>query len=85
MTYTKYKDLNLAVVVDEQLVYDFPWAVAQISPEFSNVWMINLQITEADGEPLPDFYRMVELLPNYQRLLNAQKGQALQSTFTAPF
>jgi hypothetical protein len=61
-------------------VYDFLLAVAEISPEFSNVWMVNLQTKEADGEPLPDFYRMVELFRNHQRLLNAQKGQASQST-----
>jgi hypothetical protein len=66
-------------------VYDFLQAVAEISPEFSNVWMVNLQTKEADGKPLPDFYRMVELFRNHQRLSNAQKGQASQSTFTASF
>jgi hypothetical protein len=66
-------------------VYDFLQAVIEISPEFSNVWMVNLQTKEADGEPLPDFYRMVELFRNHQRLSNAQKEQASQSTFTASF
>jgi hypothetical protein len=84
-TYTECKDLNLAVVADEQPVYDFLQAVADISPEFSNVWMVNLQTQEADGEPLPDFYRIVELFRNHQRLSNAQKGRASQSTFTASF
>jgi hypothetical protein len=84
-TYTECKGLNLAVVADEQPVYDFLQAVAEISPEFSNVWMVNLQTKEADSEPLSDFYRIVELFRNHQRLSNAQKGQASQGTFTASF
>jgi hypothetical protein len=84
-TYTECKDLNLALVADEQPVYDFLQAIVDILPEFSNVWMVNLQTKEADGEPLPDFYGIVELFRNHQRLSNAQKGRASQSTFTASF
>jgi hypothetical protein len=40
--------LNLVVVAHEQPVYDFLQAVAEILPESSTVWMVNLQTKEAD-------------------------------------
>jgi hypothetical protein len=82
-TFTECKELNLPVVSDDLPIYDFLQAISDVSPEFSNVWTVNLQTKEADGEALPDLYRIVELFRNHQRLYNAQKGR--NSTFPASY
>src|SRR5204863_9614329 len=73
------KELKLPVVAHEQPIYDFLQTVSDISPEFSNVWTVNLQTKEVDGEPLPDLYRIVELFRNHQRLSNVPKGRAFKA------
>ena len=93
-TYTKCKRLRIPIVEDNLPVYDFLNAIADIAPEFSSVWIVNVETMEADSQPLPDIFRLIGLFRDHQRLANAKgnqspgafpahlNGQPLESGFT---
>ena len=56
LTYTKCKRLRIPIVEDNLPVYDFLNAIADIAPEFSSVWIVNVETMEADSQPLPDIF-----------------------------
>jgi len=58
-TYTKCKRLKIPIVEDNLPVYDFLNAIADIAPEFSSVWIVNVETMEADSQPLPDIFRPI--------------------------
>ncbi len=55
------KELKLPIVEDGLPLYDFLHAVSELAPEFSSVWMVNLEMTEAEGKPLPEIFRIIGL------------------------
>ena len=68
MTFTDYENLSMSEVADDQAVFDFLQAVYAISPEFSNVWTVNLQTTATirTGQVMPSLYEIVEVYYNYR-------------------
>ena len=68
MTFTDCKDLGIPEVADNQLVFDFLEAILTVSPEFSNVWTVNLQTTATIGigPAIPTLYKIVEVYRNYR-------------------
>jgi hypothetical protein len=57
-------------------LYDFLHAIADIAPEFSSVWTVNLETTEAEYNPLPDIFRIISLFRDHQRLANARRSKS---------
>jgi hypothetical protein len=57
-------------------MYDFLNAIADIAPEFSSVWTVNLETLEADSESLPDIFRIIGLFRDHQRLANARRSKS---------
>ena len=83
--YTECQKLDLPDVQKDRAVYDFLQAISTIAPEFSSVWMVNLQTQADSGKEIPDLHKIVELFRNHQRLTRAQKGHASHSAFAASF
>jgi len=71
--YTECKELNLPDVDDNRSLFDFLNAISTISPEFANVWIVNIQEREDAGTPLPDLYKIIELYRNNQRLIKVKE------------
>ena len=86
MTFTDYKDLGIPEVADNQSVFDFLEAISTVSPEFSNVWTVNLQTTATIGigPAIPTLYKIVKVYRNYRRQSMAHKSaKAMQAAFPA--
>jgi len=60
-------------VDDNRSLFDFLNAISTISPEFANVWIVNIQEREDAGTPLPDLYKIIELYRNNQRLIKVKE------------
>ena len=58
----------MSEIADDQAVFDFLQAVCAISPEFSNVWTVNLQTTATIGmgQAISSLYEIVEVYRNYR-------------------
>jgi hypothetical protein len=63
-------------------LYDFLHTIANIAPEFSSVWTVNLETTEAEDKPLPDIFWIISLFQDHQRLANARRSKS-SSVFPA--
>ena len=86
MTFTDCKDLGIPEVADDQPVFDFLEAISTVSPEFSNVWTVNLQTTATIGigPAIPTLYKIVEVYWNYRRQSMVHKSaKAMQAAFPA--
>jgi hypothetical protein len=81
-TYTECKQLKIPIVKDNLPLYNFLNVIANIAPEFSSVWMVNLETLEADGKSLPDIFRIIGLFRDHQQLANARRSKG-SSAFPA--
>ncbi len=57
----EYKELKLPIVEDGLPLYNFLHAVSELAPKFSSVWTVNLEITKAEGKPLPEIFHIIGL------------------------
>jgi hypothetical protein len=81
--YHECNKIKLPDVQGIRPVRDFLRAVATIIPEFSTYWIND--IAKAQGQNVPDLYRIVELFRDHRRHLATQKGQISQSAFSTTF
>lgn len=79
-TYHKCTKINLPDIQGTRAVRDFLRAVATIIPEFSTYWIND--IAKAQGQNIPDLYRMVELFRDHRRHLITERDQISHTVFT---
>ena len=59
----------MSEIADDQAVFDFLQAVCAISPEFLNIWTVNLQMIAiiGIGQAIPSLYEIVKVYRNYRQ------------------
>ncbi len=51
----------MLIIEDGLPFYNFLYAVSELVSEFSSVWMVNLEMIEAEGKPLPEIFCIISL------------------------
>lgn len=74
---------NVPEVSGHRALYDFLGAVTSIDSVYSTYWKGELAKRTYEGTILPEFYELVELFRNQQRLTSAQSGKLNSASHSA--